>query len=405
MIPTSHLAPSKAGLGLVLVLAMFISSGCSNEPPSQPAQADLWEIDAAPTVVIGRDATGSEAVLNVVADATLLADGRIVVANGGFSASRLPVFSARGSYLRTIGRTGEGPGEYQWITSLQSGPSDSLFVFDASLQRLTAYAEDGGVRTTQHRVSAGGAGERLRTVTRLDSDTWAVTGLERPLLGELHEIRQDTVVVGILDGRLEGFQVLDTVPGLMSMTFEVGGRRVFGAAAFFPQALHAAAGGCMFVADGQSSEVSVYSALGVLSSVIETHVDTRAVSEEHKQSWIDYRMDRAEPEGREAYRQGLRDIPWVPELPYFNQMVADQWGRLWLQPYEPPTGLGRRWHLYAPDGERLGEVVLPSAMTVFEINQHGILGVTSGDFDEELVVLLPLEPVPMPQDVSVPCRT
>lgn len=383
--------------------AIFLSSACSDSPTPRPSQVDRWEIVAGPTVVIGRDATTSEAVLNTVADATLLADGRIAVANGGL-ASRLPIFSAQGDYLQTIGRTGEGPGEYQWITSLEAGPRDSLFVFDASLQRLTAYGEDGGVRTTQHRVAAGGANERLRTVTRLDADVWAVKGLERPLSGEINEIRRDTVVVGILNGALEEFQLLETVPAYMSLTFEVGGRRVFGGAAFSPQALHAAAGGCVFVSDGQSPDVSVYSPSGTLSNVINTHTDSRTVSEEHTQEWVDHRIGLTDPNMRTTYQQALRNIPWVPELPYFNQMVADEWGRLWLQPYEPPNGLGPRWQLYSPDGDRLGEVVLPVPMVVFEITDRGILGRSKGDFDQESVVLLPLHPVLVPEDVSVPCR-
>lgn len=399
-----HSLAGGAGTGPLVVLGLLAASACSNARTSRPSEVERWAIDAAPTVTIGLDATEPEAALNTVVDATRLADGRIAVANGGL-ASRLPVFSGQGQYLGTIGQTGEGPGEYQWITSLQAGPRDSLFVFDAALQRLTAYGADGGLRTIQHRVPDGGAGERLRIVTRLDSDVWAVMGLESPFAGDLNQIRQDTVVSGILDGGLEGFKLLETVPGYMSMAFEVGGRRTFGGIAFYPQALQTAVGECIFVTSGQSPEVSVYTPAGRLTNVIETPNDPRNVSEEHKDEWVDHRVALTDPDGGQAFRQAVRNVPWVPELPYFKQMVADEWGRLWLQPYEPPTGLGRRWHLYTPGGERLGEVVLPTPMTVFEITEYGILGATRGEFDEEIVTLLPLGPVPVPDEVSGPCRS
>ena len=119
---------------VLLVLAVLVS-GCERDAPAdgEPSEgsstgagegevpssmAEAWEVAAEPSVVVGKDASELDAVLDVVRNAVRLRDGRIVVANGGLS-SRLPVFSPEGRYISSIGREGEGPGEFAWITSLE----------------------------------------------------------------------------------------------------------------------------------------------------------------------------------------------------------------------------------------------------------------------------------------------
>ncbi|MEX2529227.1 MAG: 6-bladed beta-propeller [Gemmatimonadota bacterium] len=65
--------------------------------------------------------------------------------------AEVKVYDGEGRYLRTLGQEGEGPGEYQSIAGLHVGPSDSLFVFDGGLWRMTVYGPDLGepVRTTR----------------------------------------------------------------------------------------------------------------------------------------------------------------------------------------------------------------------------------------------------------------
>lgn len=49
------------------------------------------------------------------------------------------VFGSDGQFLRLLGRSGSGPGEYRRITGLSVGPNDSLYVFDGRASRLTVY--------------------------------------------------------------------------------------------------------------------------------------------------------------------------------------------------------------------------------------------------------------------------
>src|SRR5688572_825976 len=49
----------------------------------------------------------------------------------------LLLFDAKGKFLRTVGRKGSGPGEFQGITALARRPNDTLHVFDHILRRWT----------------------------------------------------------------------------------------------------------------------------------------------------------------------------------------------------------------------------------------------------------------------------
>ena len=54
-----------------------------------------------------------------------------------FNAAAVYVYGAAGSFLRALGREGEGPGEFQAIAALASGPGESITVVDAmNLRRI-----------------------------------------------------------------------------------------------------------------------------------------------------------------------------------------------------------------------------------------------------------------------------
>jgi hypothetical protein len=51
-------------------------------------------------------------------------------------------FGADGVWLRTLGRAGDGPGEFRWALTLAVEPNDGLRVFDGRLGRITEYSPD-----------------------------------------------------------------------------------------------------------------------------------------------------------------------------------------------------------------------------------------------------------------------
>jgi hypothetical protein len=105
---------------------------------------------------------------------------------------------------------------------------------------------------------------------------------------------------------------------------------------------------------------------------------------------MEHRLRGVSSDQEPLVRRSLRDAARPEHLPYYHQMIADQWGHLWLQEYAPPFGAGDRWYVLTQSGRHVGDVVMPMNIRAFAIDKHGVLGVTFGDLDEEIVVALPL---------------
>ncbi|HEX6644944.1 MAG TPA: 6-bladed beta-propeller [Gemmatimonadales bacterium] len=126
--------------GIVQAIAAGTIVACAEGAP-KAARAHAWTVTAEPALRIGV-AEGSPALeLHRAGDAVRLADGRIVIANTG--TSELRIFDSTGSHLRTIGRRGNGPGEYQGALALTVVGADSLVVHDGGNGRFTILGDAG----------------------------------------------------------------------------------------------------------------------------------------------------------------------------------------------------------------------------------------------------------------------
>jgi hypothetical protein len=65
----------------------------------------------------------------------------IVIANAG--TSELRYHDARGSWLRSVGGQGEGPGEFRTLTNIWRMRGDTLLAWDTRLRRLSFFAPGG----------------------------------------------------------------------------------------------------------------------------------------------------------------------------------------------------------------------------------------------------------------------
>jgi len=128
----------------------------------------------------------------------------------------------------------------------------------------------------------------------------------------------------------------------------------------------------------------------------------RAVTAQDVAAFVQTRLDRAATAEDTAIAEAFRKAAHPEHLPYIHQMVLDQWGNIWLEEYSPPLGGGGRWHVVTQLGRDLGVVVLPPRLGVFEISEKGVLGATTGAYDEPVVVILPLMARPREEPAVIP---
>lgn len=381
----------KSGLATLAFLLVLLALGCEGdpEPVGGPGGSSAWELAAEPSVLVG-ESPEEGASLHDVTAAARLSDGRIVVADGGLGGSRLALFGPDGTLLPSLGGTGEGPGEYSWITSVEVGGGDSLFVFDAMQQRLTLVEPDARrVSTVTVDPAVLTSSGRFRAVYRRADGSWIGLGLDDGRWGEPLRVARDTVPVGRLDGGLTDFQEFTSLPGPLNVRVEVEGRGYMGSPHFTPWPMVAAWGECAFSSAGESGEVEVQAGDGRPLPSLQLPISARPLTQRHIDDLLSQRLATVESEGAPIIRQLIESTPRTTNLPFFSAMTTDPWGHLWLQEYQPPRGFSTHWYVVSQTGEILAELTTPEPMRLLAVYEDGILARVTGSLDEQYVAFYP----------------
>lgn len=121
----------------VLVVALLVT-GC--EAPERAGTA--WS--ATPSLRIGSAASGGPDQFGRIGDIVADHEGRIYVLDA--LAREVRVFARDGSWIRTMGRRGGGPGELELPSSLDWGPEGGLWIADSGNHRFQVYDAAGRPR-------------------------------------------------------------------------------------------------------------------------------------------------------------------------------------------------------------------------------------------------------------------
>jgi len=135
-----------------IAMSLLVFSSCQDQPPDDPTSSnarppnDTQPCRTPPCQVV----LTHLAVLSDSADPGTLPDynlfverfstGHLLVAAA--TRDRVIVYDEAGNYIRSVGRVGDGPGEYSRITSVIVGPGDSVFIHDAMAGRVTVLGPD-----------------------------------------------------------------------------------------------------------------------------------------------------------------------------------------------------------------------------------------------------------------------
>ena len=126
------------GVAAPLLLSLTISMGFSK---AVNAQKSLVRFELKEQLRIGQKPFSRDSLL-------LGRTGRMAIGRTGHvyvadsSVPTVYVFSASGDFVTSIGRRGEGPGEFIRPSGIFVGDNDSLFVFDFDLRRISVFAPE-----------------------------------------------------------------------------------------------------------------------------------------------------------------------------------------------------------------------------------------------------------------------
>ena len=364
-----------------------------------------WVVSAEPQVSIGNVEGESAYQLHRVADATRLADGRIVVANGG--SLELLVFDAEAIHLDSWGGRGEGPGEFEGLNRVRRWAGDSLIAADPEQGRISIFDGEGSHGRTAVLHAQGGSGGLLAKV----ADAVRSVGTIGPvtaddLIGVLPDGTLFTwdfdVFATVGFGRREHSYALRTVdgdtrfslgkhPGPPTYTENYNAGRGF---VFIPlrhpfgQTTHAAVWGELAVIGRtESYELQGFRSDGSLARIVRRDYEPGTPTRAEQDAYFRGMVAEYTEERRRRVAEVAANVPLVDAFPAFGAVIGDALGNLWVAEFKRPGDeyRGALWTVFDGDGRMLGLVDTPEILTVFEIGEDYILGEGTDELGVEYV--------------------
>lgn len=395
-----RLVPSR--LALLPALALGAATACAEREPDAVMEVDSagvrivesrapawppgteWRVNPEPVFRLGDAGDDPSSSFFRILDVALLADGGVIVVDGGSAEVRR--YDTAGRHLWSTGGPGEGPGEFRMPGYLGRRDDGAFLIWDRSLSRVSTIAQNGDRLGTERR--SGSDGSPVVAFGLFEDGYWLVALPVVRRVTEPGTAWTDSVRLGRYDPVLEEHVQLATVPG---PRWVWTGQSML-PVPFSPRSLRAIVGNRVAVASGSVPEVSIHDPDGSLAARYRIARDVRPVSESDIRQVIDDLVELGQ--GSEAVWRQWRDDIEVPAFePAFDQLRADGGGNLWAQRFtadlltrEPPS-----WDVFDPAGIWLGVVATPGGMTVTSIRDGLVAGVYRDEVGVEYVSVHRLE--------------
>ena len=395
---------------LVILLACTrddsVPGSSSTKAADQPAGAvwtlqTAWHLSAEPIVQIqGSNENVEESPLDPVS-AFSLPDGRYVVADGdqnGWDA--LLVYDRKGKFVRSWGREGAGPGEFrQLLNWAGTYRGDSAAAYDFVDRALEIFSPNG---TFVRSIKLPNVGPTTR-----------------PLRGTYGA--SDYFVGAFRDGSVLRFErtYMDISTGIGPIYYQpeltlydaegqnplpMGRYRTWGywwdgqktaEYHFHPPGITSTGQSYWYYGVADSFTVRVMDRQGKEVRVLRRSLEREAVTavdrEEFIQSYL--AMMKASPEGGAAalgpIEKRLRNEARYAEFkPAFSSIVEDAAGNVWIEHFRwvytnQPNPKPTRWSVFDPQGNFLGEIVMPAGFEISSITGDRVIGIYRDEFDVE----------------------
>lgn len=329
-----------------------------------------WTVTG-PTLSIGQALGEPQYEFNRAAWPWRLSDGRIVVANDGVE---LRIYSGSGTYLETVARRGQGPGEYRELAWVWRGAGDTLRVVDCPSRRVDIRAPDGKVARVIRMVGCW-------EPHWLPDGSALIAVPKRPVPGR-PGLQKDSLEVRHLrsDGTVDA-----TIAVLASGWSAVSGRDTWGDVRLSGRGrLASGPKGAVYIDDdyltlhwfdvaGRSNSIS-----RVVSPRIRvTEADIRAY--ERQLSELRTRNPQISAEGAQP-----RPV-YAEYVPQVSRLRVDREGYAWVQRWARRGTTLAEWIVFAPFGAPIAVVSLPAAFNPYDTGPDFLLGIATANDGVQVV--------------------
>jgi hypothetical protein len=345
-----------------------------------------WTLGAAVTVVGEDEQLPGHALHNVIR-AIRLPDGRLAVAHR--SNDEVLVFDPRGRLIRQFGGTGGGPGEFGALLGMWQLPDSTLAAWDPGNARISYWSADGEFIRDQ----------RFDLATQpvvhgpLADGSFLIAHVSHPpIRWEVGTVLYDSVTLALLRPDLTQGREFGRFYSRQRHIVLSRGRPIANTVVYDPVGRFAVGRGVFYHSDGLDWEVLRYSVeTGSVDTLRTTHTH-RARTRAMYDAWLDARLSAVPRNERPQLRTFLTTNMPPPRdvLPTFTALVVDDLGHVWAGHAVAHTDTAAVWSIFSPAGEWLGDLSLPSGLTVSHVSERHLTGILRDDDGVESVAVFPL---------------
>lgn len=324
-----------------------------------------------------------------IVDAQPLPNGGLAVANGG--TSEIFIFDAEGNYLRTVGRRGEGPGEFRRLAWIAIRPPDSLVAADDGLRRITVFDAGGQPSRTATTVGPSPEGGQSamappRPLGMFDDGSFLAVSYDRPRL-TVGPARPSVRLLHYTPAATSS-DVLGSWPGTELHMRRVGERLAVFVPPFQRTTLFVVGSEQFWIADSDRWEMRSYSPAGRLLTVVRRQGGDVTVTEALVQQVIDeqYR-DVADGPNRARMVAERKQMVRHATTPLFGDVQVGSDGRLWVSAYTLPGDTAVLWTGIDPDGTLAAYGTVPRRFQVLRFGSDFVVVLIRDHLDRESIRL------------------
>ena len=366
-------------------------------PASAIAAAPQWNLGPA-EATITHGAT-EDAAFSYVANATRLPDGRIVVVDGQMDGALVTVHAPDGSYERSLGRPGMGPGEFMFA-GLVGVAGDTLIFYDTRNSRSTRMLVSGTLVSTGELARLGMMAVGTPAGTLADGRLISTPYFFGDTVDHGHRYRQFAPIIAIDPVAVHLDTLTTTIPGteVFMLTGNLGGTtRSFPTPVVYgPRTLISPAREVVHVASNESSALDTYSLPWALQRSVRFAMPRRPVDEEARGAARAAALANIERAGSnaEAMKATMIDMigraEMADSMAWYAGMGAGSDGSVWLRETRSTSDSVPHYLVIGKEGRLQGRADLPKGARLLWVDADRVLISLLDDDEVPRVELRPI---------------
>ena len=343
-------------------------------------------VDSNPVLRIGAEQAGPYQ-FSFISTALLLEGGGVAVVE--LSANEVRLFDADGRHLRSVGRRGRGPGEFQVISGLFRRSGDSLAAYDQIERRVTILPLASGEPRVVRSQAVPGARGSFDAFGAFGDGRLVLYnpggGFRPDLEPGLQWVTTEVVVLDPTDGAA---RTIVRLPSRQQFVLPGGDTKVLAPA---HGAIRAVTEDGFYWGTSDRYEIRFFDTEGNLRRILRRPVEPRPVVPAMIEAWITENLEEVRRREGEAalprYRRSYEEGSFGDRVPLFDRAFIDGDARLWVGSSEWPERQAApgRWSIFAPNGTWLGDVDAPPQLRIVDCRDDLVLGIWQEEGDAPYV--------------------